>query len=88
MELVEIDGVDGILSFDGRVLEYFQAGNRDADWRVHVSHVIETDIEQRKGMVMFQAYTTKRHYHGALVPDERLAELEHLRADVDARRRA
>ena len=88
MELVEVDGAKGILGFDGRVLEYFQAGDRGADWRVHVSHVIDTEIEQRKGMVLFKAYTAERRYHGALVPDERLAQLEHLRAGVDARRRA
>lgn len=87
MDIVEVEGTDGILSFDGRVLEFFQAGERVGDWRVHTVHVIETEIEQRKGMVLFKAYTTKRRYHSALVPDERLVELEHLRAGVDARRR-
>jgi hypothetical protein len=87
MDIVEVEGTDGILSFDGRVLEFFQAGDRVGAWRVHTVHVIETEIEQRKGMVHFKAYTTKRHYHGALVPDERLVELEHLRAGIDARRR-
>jgi len=87
VDIVEVEGPDGILSFDGRVLEYFQAGERTGDWRVHAVHVIETEIEQRKGMVLFKAYTTKRHFHGALVPDEHLVDLEHLRAGVDARRR-
>lgn len=87
VDIVEVEGTDGILSFDGRVLEFFLSGDRSGAWRIHAAHVIETEIEQRKGMVLFKAYTTKRHYHGAVVPDERLVELEHLRAGVDARRR-
>lgn len=88
MELFEIEGVEGIISFDGRVLEYFAAGDRSDDWRVHVAHVINTEVEPRKDIVLFKAFTTTRHYHGALVPDARVGALDELRARLEERRGA
>lgn len=50
--------------------------------------MINTEIEPRKDMVLFKAFTTKRHYHGALVPDARAGALDELRARLEGRRGA
>lgn len=50
--------------------------------------MINTEIEPRKDMVLFKAFTTKRHYHGALVPDARAGALDELRARLEERRGA
>lgn len=77
MELIEIESDDGILAFDGRVLEFFAAGSREASWRVHARQVARVELEPRKGVVLIKAVKDAKWYGGFLAreDDPRIEEL-------------
>ena len=76
----------GILSFDGRVIEYFDERNRTSQWRVHVAHVEGWEVEQRQGVSRVKLLLAKRRFQNVLVADDQLPALGRLQAAVEAAR--
>lgn len=75
---------EGLLTWDGSVLEHFSTDGRDNSWRVHAATVQRWEIEQRRGVSLLKAYYTDKHCKSALVADSSRPMIQALMAEVDA----
>jgi hypothetical protein len=77
---------EGLLTFDGRVLEIFPTDGKDNRWRVHAATVVRWELEQRKGCALLKVFTHPKHHRSTLVDDVALPAVRALMAEVDAAR--
>ena len=85
MESIEVTTEGGgILSFDGRVFVFFDDRQRTSAWRIHAAHVLDWELEPRKGMSRVKVMVAKRNFQNVLVEDTHLPAFERLRVAVDA----
>jgi len=75
---------EGLLSWDGRVLELFPTNGKATHWRVHAATVVRWELEQRRGVSLLKVYDHERHYENVLVADAQRPLVEALMAEVDA----
>lgn len=75
---------EGLLTWDGRVLELFPTDGKDNRWRVHVDTLVRWELEPRKGCALLKLFTHPKHYRSTLIDDAALPMLRSLMADVDA----
>lgn len=85
MEPIEVTTEGGgVLSFDGRVIEFFDDRRRTSSWRIHAAHVVDWQLEPRRSMSQVRIMVTRREFQNVLVEDAQLRAFEQLRAAVDA----
>ena len=77
---------EGLLTWDGRVLELFATDGKDNHWRVHVATIVRWELEHRRGCVLLKLFTHPKHYRSTLVDDATLPTLQSLMAELDAAR--
>jgi hypothetical protein len=75
---------EGMLCWDGRILEMFPTDGRDHAWRLHAATVVEWEVEARRGVSLLKVRPNKKHYESALVSDQDLPLVRQIMAEVDA----
>jgi hypothetical protein len=75
---------EGLLTWDGRVLEYFKTDGRSGAWRVHAATILKWELDQRKNVTLLKVYDNERHYESALIADHDVQTLRAILAEVDA----
>ena len=77
---------EGLLTWDGSVLELFKNDGKTGAWRVHALTIVRWEIEQRRGLFLLKVFDHERHYESALVADSQRPMIESMMAEVDAAR--
>lgn len=75
---------DGLLVWDGTVLELFPTDGRSDAWRIHGATVEACEFEQRRGGSLLKIPLTKRYYRSVFVPDALLAEVRAIVTELEA----
>lgn len=77
---------EGLLTWDGRVLELFKTDGKTGEWRVHALTIVRWEIEQRRGAFLLKVFDHEKHYESALVDDAQRPVIDSLMAEVGATR--
>jgi len=72
---LEITVVEGLLRFDGTVLELFRDDGRTGAWRLHARLITDVEQDRRRDRIELRFHTTPHFYESAqiLLADEALA---------------
>lgn len=83
MNPIEVPVMEGLLSFDGRVLELFRGDGMQGSWRLHARLITAVEQERRKDRILFRFYTAPKFYESASVSLEREQAAVDLAARVE-----
>ncbi len=78
---------DGLLTWDGRVLELFPTNGKDRSWRLHAATVLRWESQQHRGVAQVRIFDHAKHYEVVVVTDAQLPWIEAVMAQVEAVRR-
>lgn len=84
-EIEEVVLGNGIVSFDGRVLECFGLGLSHPSYRMHAVEITRIELLQKRRGAALEVDIRGSHSHGAAVEADasQLAALEQLIAKID-----
>lgn len=73
--VLELAVVEGLLRFDGTVVELFRSDGRTGAWRLHAALITAIEQDRRKDRIEVRFRTTPTFYESAQVPltDESMA---------------
>ncbi len=74
---------EGLLVWDGRVLELFRTDGKQGNWRVHAAIVEQWELEQRRGVSLLKVHIGGKHYESVLVRDQDVAAVHQIMAEVE-----
>jgi hypothetical protein len=81
--VTEIEVLEGLLCWDGRVLELFRRDGRQGSWRLHGTLVTAVRTEVLEDRLEVRFHTTPAHYESVQVAPEAEAALRALIAALD-----
>jgi hypothetical protein len=68
MTQIEMTVLEGLLCFDGRVLELFRNDGRTGAWRLHVGVITAVEQDRRRDRIEARFFTNQHFYESAQVP--------------------
>ena len=79
--VLELPVVEGLLRFDGTVVELFRNDGRTGAWRLHARLITEVEQDRRRDRIELRFHTTPHFYESAQVPlADEVAALDLIRA--------
>ena len=66
-EVLDVPVIEGILSFDGRVVELFRTDGRQGAWRLHARLITAIEQDRRRDRIELRFQTTPKFYESAQV---------------------
>lgn len=78
---------EGLLVWDGRVLELFRSDGGTKPWRLHVGVIRRCEIEERKkGIVQLKVWDHERHWESVMFGSEQLDVIRQIVGEIDRQR--
>ncbi len=85
--MIELPTLEGMLCFDGRVLELFRNDGRESPWRLHGALIIDIEQERRSDRIHVRFHTTPKFYESAELTFDGEPLLQKLLKALDSARR-
>mgnify|MGYP003378584118 CR=1 FL=1 len=78
---------EGLLVWDGRVLELFRSDGGTKPWRLHVGVIRRCEIEERKkGIAQLKVWDHERHWESVMFASEELEVIRQIVGEIDRQR--
>lgn len=75
---------EGLLVWDGQVLELFRSDGRIGAWRIHVGVVRLCEIEERKkGAILLKVWDGAHHWESVMFGSEQLEVIRQIVGEID-----
>ena len=76
---------EGLLVWDGSVLELFRSDGKQGSWRLHGLVIQRWESEPRRNdRTLLKVWDSPKHYESAMVPTPELSTMTAVMAAVDA----
>lgn len=78
---------EGLLVWDGRVLELFRSDGGTKPWRLHVGVIRRCEIEERKKtIVLLKVWDGAHHWESVTFESEQLEAIRQIVGEIDRQR--